>query len=166
MRVALVPRSTEIKPLFWRFVKQINPPYMFHNVGGSGRKGRALPEQLLICCLTLSFPNTYPHPRKFTRQKFTTWGAPGETRPLITIFISAGTQLYEPLSTAQKIRKVKFSGVGGSGRIRLALTHFIGSHLTNSHRRLTPTSVQFCHSPLTRAHTEHCLLVQGPPLLE
>jgi hypothetical protein len=39
MRVAFVPRSTEIKPLFWRFVQQINPPYAFYNAGDPGRKG-------------------------------------------------------------------------------------------------------------------------------
>lgn len=39
MRVAFVPRSTEIKPLFWRFVKQINPPYAVDNLGDSGQKG-------------------------------------------------------------------------------------------------------------------------------
>lgn len=46
MRVAFVPRSTEIKPLFWRFVKQINPPYAVDNLGDSGQKGGSLNNRL------------------------------------------------------------------------------------------------------------------------
>jgi len=38
MRVALVPRSTEIKPSFWRFVQQIIPPYVFSNLGDRRRE--------------------------------------------------------------------------------------------------------------------------------
>jgi hypothetical protein len=47
MRVAFVPRSTEIKPLFWRFVQQINPPYTFQNVGDPGRKANTLTSRTL-----------------------------------------------------------------------------------------------------------------------
>ncbi len=43
MRVAFVPRSTEIKPLFWRFVQQINPPIDFTTRGSLGGRAGSRP---------------------------------------------------------------------------------------------------------------------------
>jgi hypothetical protein len=93
MRVAFVPRSTEIKPLFWRFVQQINPPYGFQNVGDSVRTDPR-PYPLVPICIGRPLTVLILTRSKIQKVKISSVGDSVRTRPellgcYISVFICA-----------------------------------------------------------------------------